>query len=739
MSVIEIMAQFLNNCNVYDSNKSFITMKSSRIPFLKAFPSYSLILFFAFQCHSSAKDIKGYGLATNSAFSENIFIKNWLILGPIPIEGHQKDNVDDSDIQKALDEDLITAVKVDNNSAIDPLIIGKEKYSWKFYHSANDIIRLNELLGNKNNSVSYALSEIIVPDDRTALIGLGSDDDVKVWINGKEVHKNKVARAVSIDNDIFEITLNKGSNQVLIKIVNGLYDYGFSFRPLGKDLISKLTIQCAGDGNFDQLTTLMKYSPDLKSVNSYGLNAWQMATVRGRNEIAQYLEKNRAVRDSIFPSLSEVINNALSPFNNTDSVSGIALLIAKDGKIIYKNGFGFANLYTKTRVTTETKFRIGSVSKQFTAAAILRLQEQGKINVNDKLSMYLPDFPRGNEITIHHLLTHTSGIHSYTDRNDFIEKLDKPIDEADLIKKIESDTFEFNPGDQFKYCNSGYYILGYIVSKVSGKSLSEYLNDEFFKPLGMKNTGTYDNRKRPDHEAIGYQYNNNKILPSSDWDMTWAGGAGALYSTVEDLYLWNEALFNSKVLNQNSLKMAFTPVVLNNGKQAEPMIYGYGWMLPEFRGVKYIAHGGGLDGFLSFLMRQPDEKITIVVLTNATPPYMDFEPQGLSFRISEYMLWPKMNPQSVFITDTTMTAEHMKVYTGKYDYGMGMILTVTADGNHLMAQMSGQQSFEIYYMGNDEFYWKVVEARIRFLKDEKGIINGATHFQGGLQLNVKKL
>jgi len=169
------------------------------------------------------------------------------------------------------------------------------------------------------------------------------------------------------------------------------------------------------------------------------------------------------------------------------------------------------------------------------------------------------------------------------------------------------------------------------------------------------------------------------------------------------------------------------------------MDYGYGWIFTNIRDVRFIGHSGGLHGFLSELMRQPDEKLTIVVLTNCTPAQEGKYPDVIANAIAEYELWQKMGRQISYTTDTTFSKTGLKNYEGRYDYGNAMVLTVTAEGDQLYAQMTGQPRFEIYPMGNDEFYWKVVEARIKFLKNEAGENTGAIHYQGGREMDVKKL
>jgi len=311
-----------------------------------------------------------------------------------------------------------------------------------------------------------------------------------------------------------------------------------------------------------------------------------------------------------------------------------------------------------------------------------------------------------------------------------------PVTPAALVDTIKSLTYDFNPGDRYLYNNSGFFLLGYIVEKISGKSLGDYLKETFFIPLGMKNTGIYENTRILAHEAYGYANENAQVIKALNWDMTWAGGAGAMYSTVRDLYLWNEAVFNGKVLSQASLDAAFTPVTLNNKEKVE---YGYGWSFSDFRGYKFVGHGGGLHGFLSFLGRQPGQKVTVVVLCNSSQPPAGINPSSNAFTIAEYLLWDDMAGQSSFATDSVVDEEVLKNYLGRYDYGQGMILKVTLEGKQLYAQMTGQPIFPIFPASDGEFIWKVVEASIKFLTDETGKVTHAIHHQNGQQLEVKKM
>src|SRR5882724_891161 len=186
--------------------------------------------------------------------------------------------------------------------------------------------------------------------------------------------------------------------------------------------------------------------------------------------------------------------------------SGVAVLVARDGKVVFQGGFGLADIAKKTPITPETKFRIGSVSKQFTAAAVLKLAEQGRLTLDDSLAKHFPDFAHRSGVTVRHLLTHTSGLHSYTDKPEFLSRVSKPIEPEKLIAWFQGDAPDFAPGAGFHYNNSAYFVLGEIVTKVSGKPLGDYLRETFFEPLEMKDTGIYVNSAPPPVMARVYSF-----------------------------------------------------------------------------------------------------------------------------------------------------------------------------------------------------------------------------------------
>jgi hypothetical protein len=315
-----------------------------------------------------------------------------------------------------------------------------------------------------------------------------------------------------------------------------------------------------------------------------------------------------------------------------------------------------------------------------------------------------------------------------------MSKVTSPITEEELIAFFKNDPYDFNPGEKWLYNNSAFFLLGHIIGKVSGKPYGEYLKETFFDPLQMTNTGVHTSKLNLQNEAKGYTKENGEYKPATNWDMSWAGGAGALYSTVEDLYKWDEALFNGKVLQEKSLKAALTPVLLSNGKKPDNASYGYGLAIGDYRGQDVVEHSGGLHGFLSQLARYPEENVTVVILTNIAPPEVSLS----SNTIAEFLLWEKMEKQKSREVNTAV-AEDVKQYAGRYDFQNGMVMIITAENNNLSAQVTGQANFPIFPSGEGEYFWKVVDAKIKFIKNASGEVEYGDFEQSGNKLKVPKL
>ncbi len=294
--------------------------------------------------------------------------------------------------------------------------------------------------------------------------------------------------------------------------------------------------------------------------------------------------------------------------------------MTESGRVIYKKGFGMANREWNIPNKPETKFRLGSITKQFTAMLILQLVQEGKVDLEGKLSDYLPSYRKdtGEKVTVHHLLTHTSGIPSCTGLPNFFEEVSRdPYGVNEFIQKYCSGDLEFEPGARFAYNNSGYFLLGAIIENKTGKTYEEALQERIFSPLGMKNSGYDHHSTIIPHRATGYDRTFDGYENAAYLDMSLPYAAGALYSTVEDLYLWDQALYTEKLLSKKMKKLYFKPHVSAMGGS-----YAYGWAiqkrdLPDSNvKLNVVAHGGGINGFNTLIERLVDGRHLIVLLNN---------------------------------------------------------------------------------------------------------------------------
>lgn len=292
-----------------------------------------------------------------------------------------------------------------------------------------------------------------------------------------------------------------------------------------------------------------------------------------------------------------------------------SVLVAENGKVIYKKGLGLANMEWRIPNTNETKFRLGSITKQFTATLILQLVQQGKIKLDGKISDYLPEYRKdiGDKVSIHQLLNHTSGIPSYTGLPGFFQDVSRNPYKVDaFVKKYASNDLEFEPGSKYSYNNSGYFLLGAIVEKVTGKPYEQVLKEKIFDPLGMKNTGYDHHDTIIENRASGYQKTADGYTNAPYLDMSIPYAAGSMYSTVDDLYLWDQGLYTDRVLSAATKELMYKPTLSD---------YGYGWVITKTsfdEKIPVITHGGGINGFNTTIVRFPAQKHLIVMLDNTS-------------------------------------------------------------------------------------------------------------------------
>jgi CubicO group peptidase (beta-lactamase class C family) len=317
------------------------------------------------------------------------------------------------------------------------------------------------------------------------------------------------------------------------------------------------------------------------------------------------------------------VDRYLNAAVETGKFSG-SVLIARNGEVLVSKGYGMANMELGVPNTPRMKFRIGSLTKQFTAMAVMILQERGKLSVRDSVCKYVPDCPRDwTEITLHHLLTHTSGIQDLLSFPDFQQTMALPSPVAQTVNRFKNKPLDFRPGTKFKYSNSGYVLLGYIIELVSGRPYEAYLRENIFEPLKMSNSGSDHNDLIIVNRAAGYTKRDGGVINAPYIDMSIPTGGGSLYSTAEDLFLWDQALYTEKLVTKKSLAAMFTPYATADWGDGA----AYGWFVGRDKSNhNYLGFVGGINGFAAQIMRYPDEKLLVVVLSNFSfAPVIDIE------------------------------------------------------------------------------------------------------------------
>lgn len=292
---------------------------------------------------------------------------------------------------------------------------------------------------------------------------------------------------------------------------------------------------------------------------------------------------------------------------------GATFLISKNGNIIFKKAYGQANLELNSQMQTENVFEIGSMTKQFTAISILMLIEKGKLNLDDEITKFIPDYPtNGNNITIHHLLTHTSGIKNFTSIKGLNAIAKQDLAPSELINFFKNEPIDFLPGEKFRYNNSGYVLLGYIIEQLTGQSFADFVEEEIFRKLQMSASQYASHSEVIQNRASGYD-NKNGYVNSRRISYTLPYSSGALMSTIGDMFKWHMAIKNNTLISEKLKKRVFTNHVLNNG---EYINYGYGWHIKSLNGMLGYEHGGSIFGFKSMGVYLPNQDIYVIGLTN---------------------------------------------------------------------------------------------------------------------------
>ena len=402
-------------------------------------------------------------------------------------------------------------------------------------------------------------------------------------------------------------------------------------------------------------------------------------------------------------------------------------LVARGDQVLFNRAYGSANLEWDIPNTPDTKFRLGSVTKQFTAASILLLEERGKLSVNDPLKKFMPDAPAAwDKVTIFHLLTHTSGVADFTSLPDYPKIEPFATTSEKLVAIIRDKPNDFEPGAQWKYDNSGYVLLTYIIEKVTGDSYEKFVRENIFVPLGMKDSGYDSNSAIIPHRASGYAPGRGGIENAGFIQMSVPQGAGALYSTTGDLLKWEQALFGGKVLTSASLAKMTTPFKND---------YAFGLAIETTGGRKRISHGGGIEGFNTDLAYYPDDKLTVVVLANLNGPAAgDIAGKLAVIAHGESVTLPGERKE------ITLDSKVLTRYVGVYRMPGGGPMVVALDGSQLTTKLDGQPALAIFPQSETMFFLKVVDAQIEFPKDDgSGKASQLTLHQNGRDMIAPRM
>lgn len=394
---------------------------------------------------------------------------------------------------------------------------------------------------------------------------------------------------------------------------------------------------------------------------------------------------------------------------------GATIIATKDGKTVFRKAYGMADVAAKQPLTPDALLRIGSITKQFTAIGILMLADEGKLALSDDITRFLPTYPTGGQkITIEHLLTHTSGIVSYTSKSEFGALSGKDASVEQGIDFFKNDPLEFAPGSQFKYNNSGYFVLGAIIEKASGQSYASFVEQRIAKPLGMTGTG-YEGATDQLKPVLGHSHRNGQAQPSDALSMSWPYSAGALVSTIDDLARWHHGLASGKLVSPKTLKRAFAKYQLSDGK---PGPYGYGWFIGELYGSPMIFHNGDINGFAADAVWLPNERIYVAVLSNAdadgTLPNVG--------RLSRHIATKLLNKPFPKASNAKLDATTLAGYVGVYPIDDKASHTVRAEKGALSIQGTGMPRAPLVYYKTDGFLIGDTMITVAFSRDAIGVV-----------------
>jgi CubicO group peptidase (beta-lactamase class C family) len=418
-------------------------------------------------------------------------------------------------------------------------------------------------------------------------------------------------------------------------------------------------------------------------------------------------------------------------------VSGFSgsVLLARGGQPLFSKGYGMANYELDVPNTPQTVFRLGSLTKAFTATAIMMLQERGKLRIADSICGYLPDCPPAwRPVTIRHLLMNTSGITSFTELPDYPKTMALPVTHETLIARFKDKPLEFAPGAEYKYSNSGYYLLGVIIERTSARTYADFLQENIFQPLEMTSSGYDSARRLIKNRAAGYQMAGGGRVNALPIDMSIPYAAGALVSTVEDLLRWDRALYTEQLLSRRSFDEMFTP-----SKDERAHGFGYGWAIrPRFE-RRAIEHDGGVNGFNASLSRFPADRVVVIVLgNNAAVPTRPIANDLAAIVLGAPYTVPQERKA------ITLDAATLARFVGRYRFpadapNANTVVAITLENGRLMRQINEAPKVQLFAQSETEFFVEGVDAQVRFALDPQGRVTTLTLRNGGRESTARKI
>ncbi|MCC2954966.1 beta-lactamase family protein [Massilia sp. IC2-477] len=438
-------------------------------------------------------------------------------------------------------------------------------------------------------------------------------------------------------------------------------------------------------------------------------------------------EKASATRSA--QDLATRLDATIAPYFQPDA-PGATVIVVKDGKTVLRKAYGMADTSKNIKMTPEMALRIGSMTKQFTATAILLLADEGKLSLQDEITKFLPDYPtQGKKITIEHLLTHTSGIVSYTGKPGYPQRAPQDTTVAAQIDSFKNEPMQFEPGSAWRYNNSGYYLLGAIIEKVSGQPYHQFVEQRIFVPLGMNHTAYEGYERGAWPTAAGHSLGEKGFGPARTLGKNQSYAAGELVSTVDDLAKWDAAIAGNKLLQPATWQRAFTSYRLSDGKDSN---YGYGWELTLIQGEPTIGHSGSTRGFRSYGLRLPAKGVYVAVLTNGDSGTV--VPDVVARRAAAVAIGKPL-PE---FKEVALDAASLDAVAGVYTQDKDTQRVLRRDGEFLALQRAGRGPLVLKAMSPNEFFIPDTADWIAFQRDGSGKATGMTYYQDGRTLVHKR-